>query len=73
MEAANRVAWDVGTESVGLCLDLPREQPNRFLTRRVDFHHFYARKVMLVRYARQRSSLPQGGSARSMSCSRRSR
>lgn len=60
MEAANRVAWDVGTESVGLCLDLPREQPNRFLTRRVDFHHFYARKVMLVRYASAFVASPGG-------------
>lgn len=52
MEAANRGARDAGAISVGCDIELPREQrPNDYLDIRVRFRHFFARKVMFVRYA----------------------
>ena len=52
MEAANRGARDAGVTSVGCNIELPHEQViNPFLDVAVEFRHFFARKVMLVRYA----------------------
>jgi hypothetical protein len=52
MEAANRGAQDVGAVSVGCNIELPHEQlPNPFLDIGLRFRHFFARKVMFVRYA----------------------
>jgi uncharacterized protein (TIGR00730 family) len=52
MEAANRGARDVGALSVGCNIELPREQrSNDFLDIGLRFHHFFARKVMFIRYA----------------------
>jgi uncharacterized protein (TIGR00730 family) len=52
MEAANRGARDVGALSVGCNIQLPREQrPNDFLDIHLRFRHFFARKVMFIRYA----------------------
>ena len=52
MEAANRGAREVGARSVGCNIRLPREQDvNPFVDLRLDFNHFFARKVMFVRYA----------------------
>jgi uncharacterized protein (TIGR00730 family) len=52
MEAANRGARDAGVPSVGLGIDLPNEQGvNEFVDVELDFHYFFARKVMFVRYA----------------------
>ncbi len=52
MEAANRGARDVGAISVGCNIELPHEQrPNQFLDIQLQFRHFFARKVMFVRYA----------------------
>ncbi|HTW41082.1 MAG TPA: TIGR00730 family Rossman fold protein [Solirubrobacteraceae bacterium] len=52
MEAANRGARDVGALSVGCNIELPHEQaPNRYLDISLRFRHFFARKVMFVRYA----------------------
>jgi uncharacterized protein (TIGR00730 family) len=52
MEAANRGAQDAGALSVGCNIELPREQQlNRYVDVGLRFRHFFARKVMFVRYA----------------------
>ncbi len=52
MEAANRGARDVGALSIGCNIELPHEQaPNAYLDIGLRFRHFFARKVMFVRYA----------------------
>ena len=52
MEAANRGARDAGVPSVGLGIDLPGEQGlNEWVDVELNFHYFFARKVMFVRYA----------------------
>jgi len=61
MEAANRGASEAGGASVGLSIDLPREQRvNPYVNRRLDFHYFFARKLMFVRYARAFVIFPGG-------------
>ena len=52
MEAANRGAKDAGALSIGCNIELPREQAsNAYLDISLRFRHFFARKVMFVRYA----------------------
>ncbi len=52
MEAANRGARDAGAVSVGCNIELPHEQKlNPYVDVGLRFRHFFARKVMFVRYA----------------------
>jgi hypothetical protein len=52
MEAANRGARDAGALSIGCNIELPREQRlNPYVDIGLRFRHFFARKVMFVRYA----------------------
>jgi uncharacterized protein (TIGR00730 family) len=52
MEAANRGARDGGAVSVGCNIELPHEQAlNPYVDVGLTFRHFFARKVMFVRYA----------------------
>jgi len=61
MEAANRGAFEAGAKSIGLNIQLPEEQVcNAFVTRSVTFHHFFVRKVMLVKYATAFVIMPGG-------------
>ncbi|HWF55719.1 MAG TPA: TIGR00730 family Rossman fold protein [Solirubrobacteraceae bacterium] len=52
MEAANRGARDAGATSVGCRIVIPNEPGlNPYLDIGLTFEHFFARKVMFVRYA----------------------
>jgi uncharacterized protein (TIGR00730 family) len=61
MEAANRGAQDAGAQSIGLGIELPHEQgPNPYVDLELEFHYFFARKVMFVRYASAFVVMPGG-------------
>ncbi len=62
MEAANCGARDAGALSIGLNIDLPFEQgfARGCVDRSLDFHYFFCRKVMFVRYANAFVVLPGG-------------
>jgi uncharacterized protein (TIGR00730 family) len=61
MEAANQGAREAGVASVGLGIDLPFEQSvNEYVDHRLDFHYFFTRKIMFVRYASAFVVLPGG-------------
>jgi uncharacterized protein (TIGR00730 family) len=52
MEAANKGAALAKGRSVGLNIQLPREQTtNRFANIPINFHYFFARKVCFVKYS----------------------
>jgi uncharacterized protein (TIGR00730 family) len=52
MEAANHGARDAGALSIGLNIELPFEQGmNHWVELGLEFHYFFTRKVMFVRYA----------------------
>jgi len=61
MESANKGALEAGGTSVGLNISLPHEQENNpYLNVSMDFHYFYARKVMFVKYASAFVCFPGG-------------
>jgi uncharacterized protein (TIGR00730 family) len=61
MKAANRGAVDAGAGSIGLGIELPNEQGlNPWVTLPIEFHFFFARKVMFVRYASAFVAFPGG-------------
>jgi uncharacterized protein (TIGR00730 family) len=61
MEAANKGARKAGVKSVGLNIKLPAEQAcNEYTDRVITFHHFFVRKVMLVKYASAFIIMPGG-------------
>ncbi len=52
MAAANEGASQAGAGSVGLGIELPREESmNEWVDLSLEFHYFFTRKVMFVRYA----------------------
>lgn len=52
MEASNRGGKDGGALSIGLNIELPFEQDgNPFCDIALEFHYFFARKIMFIRYA----------------------
>jgi uncharacterized protein (TIGR00730 family) len=61
MEAANMGARRAGVKSIGLNIELPVEQTcNIYADRTITFHHFFVRKVMLVKYATAFVIMPGG-------------
>lgn len=61
MEAANKGAIEADAKSIGLNIELPKEQTvNIYTTRSITFNHFFVRKVMLVKYASAFVIMPGG-------------
>ncbi len=61
MEAGNKGAFEAGGTSIGLNITLPQEQEgNKYQTISLDFHYFYARKVMFTKYASAFVCFPGG-------------
>jgi len=61
MEAGNRGAHEARGQSIGLNITLPQEQfSNPYQTISLDFHYFYVRKVMFVKYASAFVCFPGG-------------
>ena len=61
MEAANKGAQAGRSPSVGVNIELPKEQrPNPYQDISLNFRHFFARKVMFVKYASAYVVFPGG-------------
>ena len=61
MEAGNKGAYAGKSLSIGLNINLPLEQTaNEYQDISIDFKHFFARKVMFVRYASAYVVMPGG-------------
>ena len=52
MEAANKGASEAGGLSIGLNIELPHEQePNPYSNLEMNFHYFFIRKVIFIKYS----------------------
>jgi uncharacterized protein (TIGR00730 family) len=61
MEASNRGAQQAGAPSIGLNIELPFEQGvNAYVDLPVEFHYFFVRKTMFVKYAQGFVIFPGG-------------
>jgi uncharacterized protein (TIGR00730 family) len=61
MEAANRGARRAKGRSIGLNIQIPMEQKaNAYIDTLLDFHYFFVRKVMFVKYAKAFVIMPGG-------------
>jgi uncharacterized protein (TIGR00730 family) len=63
MEAANRGAADAGGKTIGLSIELPREQwPNRYISPELNFqfHYFFMRKLWFAQLAKALIIFPGG-------------
>ena len=61
MEAANRGAQEAHALSVGLNIELPHEQGiNPYVDLGIEFHYFFVRKLMFVRYSEALVVFPGG-------------
>jgi uncharacterized protein (TIGR00730 family) len=61
MAAANRGAQEAGGQSIGLNIELPFEQGlNPWVDLGLEFHYFFTRKVMFVRYSSSFVVFPGG-------------
>ncbi|MDP2940039.1 MAG: TIGR00730 family Rossman fold protein [Candidatus Omnitrophota bacterium] len=61
MEAANKGAKKAKGQSIGLNIQIPAEQkPNPYVETLLDFHYFFCRKVMFVKYAKAFVIMPGG-------------
>jgi uncharacterized protein (TIGR00730 family) len=62
MEAANKGAQEANGKSCGLCINLPKERPNKYIDSEslLSFRYFFVRKVMFIKYAKGFIVLPGG-------------
>jgi hypothetical protein len=61
MEAGNKGAATKKGRSIGLNIELPFEQkPNKYVSHLINFHYFFSRKVMFVKYAKAFVIFPGG-------------
>ena len=61
MEAVSKGAFEAGGRTIGVCIELPREEkPNPYLTQSIRFRYFFVRKVMFVKYSKAFIILPGG-------------
>ena len=61
MEAANKGAAEAGGTSVGMNIQLPFEQkPNPYANIAINYHYFFIRKVMFIKYAMAYVIIPGG-------------